>query len=106
MGIHFSLKFISNTHSTLLIFLFDVSVNIITAGQEDYDRLRPLSYPQTDVFLLCYSIISRASFYNIKNKWFPEISHHTTGVPFILVATKSDLRSDERKLAMLKAEGE
>ena len=29
-----------------------------TAGQEDYDRLRPLSYPQTDVFLACFSIIS------------------------------------------------
>ena len=26
-----------------------------TAGQEDYDRLRPLSYPQTDVFLICYN---------------------------------------------------
>src|SRR3546814_2713726 len=29
-----------------------------TAGQEDYDRLRPLSYPQTDVFLICFSVIS------------------------------------------------
>ena len=45
-----------------------------TAGQEDYDRLRPLSYPQTDVFLLCYSIMSRASFANIKSKWFPEVT--------------------------------
>lgn len=32
-----------------------------TAGQEDYDRLRPLSYPQTDVFLICFSIISPPS---------------------------------------------
>jgi len=52
--------------------------NWMIAGQEDYDRLRPLSYPQTDVFLLCYSIISKPSFDNIKNKWFPEISHHTS----------------------------
>ena len=44
-----------------------------TAGQEDYDRLRPLSYPQTDVFLVCFSIISRASLENIKTKWVPEI---------------------------------
>jgi small GTP-binding protein len=27
-----------------------------TAGQEDYDRLRPLSYPGTDVFVICFAI--------------------------------------------------
>ena len=39
-----------------------------TAGQEDYDRLRPLSYPQTDVFLVCYSVVSPSSFENVKEK--------------------------------------
>jgi hypothetical protein len=42
-----------------------------TAGQEDYDRLRPLSYPQTDVFLICFSIVSPASFENVKTKVRP-----------------------------------
>jgi len=41
-----------------------------TAGQEDYDRLRPLSYPQTDVFLVCFSVISPSSFENVKEKVF------------------------------------
>ena len=65
-----------------------------TAGQEDYDRLRPLSYPQTDVFLVCYSIISRSSFENVKTKWIPEIKHHVPEAPFLLVGTKTDLRDD------------
>ncbi len=39
-----------------------------TAGQEDYDRLRPLSYPQTDVFLICFSLVSPPSFENVTGK--------------------------------------
>jgi Ras-related C3 botulinum toxin substrate 1 len=65
-----------------------------TAGQEDYDRLRPLSYPQTDVFLLCFSVTSMSSFDNIKTKWYPEIQQHAPGVRCLLVGTKCDLRND------------
>ena len=72
-------------------------------GQEDYDRLRPLSYPQTDVFLICFSVISPVSFKNVRAKWHPEISHNAPEVPFILVGTKMDLRNDEDTLSKLKA---
>jgi cell division control protein 42 len=66
-----------------------------TAGQEDYDRLRPLSYPQTDVFLVCFSVTSPASFENVREKWFPEVHHHCPGVPCLIVGTQTDLRDDE-----------
>lgn len=65
-----------------------------TAGQEDYDRLRPLSYPQTDVFLVCYSVVSPSSYENVKEKWVPEITHHCQRTPFLLVGTQIDLRDD------------
>lgn len=66
-----------------------------TAGQEDYDRLRPLSYPQTDVFLVCFSVTSPASFENVREKWFPEVHHHCPGVPCLIVGTQTDLRDDQ-----------
>lgn len=65
-----------------------------STGQEDYDRLRPLSYPQTDVFLVCFSVTSPASFENVKEKWFPEVHHHCPGVPCLIVGTQVDLRDD------------
>lgn len=66
-----------------------------TAGQEDYDRLRPLSYPSTDVFLVCFSVISPPSFENVNEKWFPEVHHHCPGVPCLVVGTQVDLRDDK-----------
>jgi len=77
-----------------------------TAGQEEYDRLRPLSYPLTDVFLLCFSVVNPISFTNVYDRWYPEIIHHCPGAPVILVGTKIDLRDDPETLATLKAKGQ
>merc|ERR1712100_474654 len=76
-----------------------------TAGQEDYDRLRPLSYPGTDVFLLCFSVISPTSFSNVKSKWWHEVSHHCPGAKMLLVGTKMDLRDDKDTLDGLRRKG-
>ncbi|SCZ98231.1 BZ3500_MvSof-1268-A1-R1_Chr7-1g09065 [Microbotryum saponariae] len=73
-----------------------------TAGQEDYDRLRPLSYPQTDVFLICFSLVSPPSFENVRTKWYPEICHHAPNIPLILVGTKLDLREDADTINKLR----
>ncbi|KRZ06650.1 Ras-related C3 botulinum toxin substrate 1, partial [Trichinella zimbabwensis] len=73
-----------------------------TAGQEDYDRLRPLSYPQTDVFLICFSLVNPASFENVRAKWFPEVSHHCPNTPIILVGTKLDLREEQDTIEKLR----
>lgn len=75
-----------------------------TAGQEEYSRLRALSYPETDVFLLCFSVITPSSFDNIKSKWYPEISHHCPDAKTMLVGTKIDLREDKETLENLKGE--
>jgi len=77
-----------------------------TAGQEEYARLRALSYPETDVFLLCFSVVSPASFDNIKTKWFPEVDHHCPEAKKILVGTKIDLRNDKKILEEVQASGE
>lgn len=64
-----------------------------TSGQEDYERIRPLSYPNTDCFLICFSINSRDSYENVMTKWHPEIKCHCPNKPVVLVGTKGDLRN-------------
>lgn len=66
-----------------------------TAGQEDYDRLRPLSYPGTDVIVICYSVDSQTSLLNVSRKWFPELKRNCPDVPRILVGCKGDLRGSD-----------
>jgi small GTP-binding protein len=75
-----------------------------TAGQTDYDRLRPLSYPQTDVFIVAYAVSNQDSFENVTKKWIPEITQHSAA-PFILLATKADHREDDTILKPLAARG-
>ena len=72
-----------------------------TAGQEEYDRLRTLAYPATDVFLVCFSVASPNSFENVREKWIPEIKHYCPQTPFVLVGTQSDLRDDPHTISQL-----
>jgi len=65
-----------------------------TAGSDEYNTLRPLSYPGTDVFVICFSLISPASYNGVKEKWVPEINQHNSGTPIVLVGTKLDLKEN------------
>jgi len=77
-----------------------------TAGQEEYDRLRPLSYANAQVFLVCFSLVNPVSFENVSAKWFPEVMHFCPDVPQILVGTKLDARSDQPTIERLKSQGQ
>ncbi|ESO93563.1 hypothetical protein LOTGIDRAFT_150227 [Lottia gigantea] len=72
-----------------------------TAGQDDFDTLRPLCYPNTDVFLVCFSVVSPTSFKNVVDKWVPEIKKHSPKTPIVLVGTQGDLRNDVQILIEL-----
>ncbi|KAK9511385.1 hypothetical protein O3M35_000050 [Rhynocoris fuscipes] len=68
-----------------------------TAGQEDYDRLRPHSYPDSDVILVTFSIVQPDSFDNIEEKWYHEVRNFCPNIPIILVGSKKDLRTDQKE---------
>lgn len=65
-----------------------------TAGQEDYERLRPLAYSKAHVILIGFAINTPDSLDNVKHKWVEEANERCPGVPIILVGLKKDLRED------------
>ena len=81
------------------VLLFD------TAGQESYSSVRPLSYQQTDLFIVCFSVNSDRTFSNLRKVWLPELQHHQPTTPFIIVGTKQDLRS-QVSVDMMKADND
>lgn len=66
-----------------------------TAGQEEFDRLRSLSYSDTHCIMLCFSIDSPDSLENVQTRWVGEIADNCDGVKLVLVALKCDLRNNE-----------
>ncbi|KAF1810403.1 ras-domain-containing protein [Eremomyces bilateralis CBS 781.70] len=76
-----------------------------TAGQEEYDRLRPLSYPETDLAFVCFAIDCPNSLENVMDKWYPEVMHFLPHTPIILVGLKSDLRHKKTCIDLLKTQG-
>ncbi|CAD8064750.1 unnamed protein product [Paramecium primaurelia] len=68
-----------------------------TAGQEDFKQIRPLSYPNTDVFLLFFAVNEQSSYINAQQKWYPELRSALNNVPIIIVGSKIDLRQNDNK---------
>lgn len=61
---------------------------LFSPGQEDYNQLRPLSYPNTDVFLICFSVVNPASYHNVQEEWVPELKVCMPNVPYVLIGTQ------------------
>lgn len=90
---------ISLTNSSIIARVGDQSYDLglwDTYKREEHDRLRQLSYPGTDVLLVCFS--GRPSFENVEI-WLGEIQHFCPGVPWLLIRTQVDLRSEQSSRA-------
>uniref|UniRef100_A0A3Q1H778 Rho-related GTP-binding protein RhoH n=1 Tax=Acanthochromis polyacanthus TaxID=80966 RepID=A0A3Q1H778_9TELE len=63
-----------------------------TAGNDNFRQIRPRSYQQADVVLICYSVANPSSLASIQHKWIAEVREHLPKVPVLVVATQTDLR--------------
>lgn len=80
--------------------LGDAVVNLTlwdTSGQEDYAALRPLSYSNADLVIICYAIDCKDVFGNVEEQWAHEVKTLCPKTPFFLVGLKSDKRKSTEK---------
>merc|ERR1711981_95221 len=64
-----------------------------TAGQEGFERIRILSYENTNCFIVCFSVADMVTFDNVGYKWLEELRQHRPEAKILLVGTKADLRN-------------
>lgn len=77
---------------------FSSSFFLLISG---FETMRSLSYANTDVFLVCFSVVSPSSFKNLGSMWINEIRSHCPDTAIVLVGTKIDLRSNKNELELL-----
>ena len=87
----------------ILINLFDCS------SDEEHSAIREFAYKDSNVFILCYSVVDRSSLNNVRDKWIPEIRKFLgKKVKMILVGTQTDVRDSvclDQDTPVSKAEG-
>ncbi|MEE6462204.1 hypothetical protein FKM82_001521 [Ascaphus truei] len=66
-----------------------------TSGNDAFKGIRPISFQQADIVLICFSVANHNSFLNVRNKWIAEIRHHLPRTPVLVVATQTDQRETE-----------
>lgn len=77
------------------VYMDGVQINLglwDTAGNDNFTQIRPRSYLQADVVLICYSVANPNSLASVQHKWITEIREHLPKVPVLVVATQTDLR--------------
>lgn len=63
-----------------------------TAGHDNFKQIRPRSYQQADVVLICYSVANPNSLLSVQRKWIAEVRENLPKVPVLVVATQTDQR--------------
>ncbi|KAG7458710.1 hypothetical protein MATL_G00223580 [Megalops atlanticus] len=63
-----------------------------TAGNDTFRQIRPMSYQQADIVLLCYSVANPTTYASVRHKWIREVREHLPQTPVLVVAMQTDQR--------------